>query len=78
MSYHHFTTIERGRIQELLQIGYSHRKIAQKLNRHRASIDREVKRNAAVGIYEGECAQKSYTIRRKNSKPKGKINDKLI
>ncbi len=41
MSYHHLTTFERGRIQELLSLGYSHRKIAQKLNRHRSCIDTE-------------------------------------
>ena len=47
MSYHPFTTLERGRIQELLTLGYSHRTIAQKLDCHRFSIEREVGRNTA-------------------------------
>ena len=38
MSDYHFTTFERGRIQELLSLGYSHRSIAQKLQRHRSSM----------------------------------------
>ena len=77
MSYHHFTTYERGRIQELLSLGYSHRVIAQKLNRHRSSIDREVRRNAAIG-YVGETAQALYDTRRKRAKPKGKRAEDLV
>lgn len=86
MSYHHFTTFERGRIQELLSLGYSHRSIAQKLHRHRSSVDREVRRNASSMSYVGEAAQSTYDTRRKRSKPKGKyaaalatvITDKLL
>lgn len=78
MSYHHLTTFERGRIQELLSLGYSHRAIAQKLHRHRASIDREVRRNTASTGYLGDAAQSLYETRRKNSKPKGKRNDYLV
>ena len=57
MSYHHFTTFERGRIQELLSLGYSHRSIARKLNRHHSSIDREIRRNLTCTGYTGESAQ---------------------
>ena len=86
MSYHHFTTFERGRIQELLSLGYSHRSIAQKLHRHRSSIDREIRRNVSSTVYVGEVAQLAYDTRRKRSKPKGKctanlatvITDKLL
>ena len=78
MSYHHLTTFERGRLQELLARGYSHRSIAQKLHQHRASIDHEVRRNAASGGYFGESAQSYYETRRKHSKPKGKCNDDLV
>ena len=48
MSCRHFTTFERGRIQELLSLGYSHRTIAQKLHRHHSSVDREIRRNTSV------------------------------
>ena len=86
MSYHHFTTFERGRLQELLSLGYSHRSIAQKLQRHRSSIDREVRRNTSRADYVGELAQSAYDTRRQHSKPKGKctvslaavITDKLL
>lgn len=78
MSYHHFTTFERGRIQELLSLGYSHRRIAQKLHRHRSSIDREVRRNTTSSGYVGESAQSAYTTRRMRSKPKGKCTADLV
>lgn len=77
MSYHHFTTFERGRIQELLSLGYSHRKIAQKLHRNRSSIDREIQRNLSGVDYIAEVAQSLYHARRKHSKPKGKHTDDL-
>lgn len=78
MSYHHLTTFERGRIQELLSLGYSHRRIAQKLNRHRSSIDREVRRNATSMGYVGEAAQSAYATRRTHSRPKGKCTEDLV
>lgn len=78
MSYHHFNTIERGRIQELLSLGYSHRAIAKKLCRHRSSIDREVRRNTIIHCYDGEKAQTEYVTRRKNCKPKGKRTNGLL
>lgn len=86
MSYHHFTTFERGRIQELLSLGYSHRSIAKKLHRHHSSIDREIRRNTSNEGYVGEKAQSTYDVRRKHSKPTGKytadlaavITDKLL
>jgi len=78
MSYHHLTTIERGRLQELLSLGYSHRAIAQKLHRHRSCIGREVRRNVTNTGYRGEYAQSSYDARRKRSKPKGKRTDDLV
>lgn len=77
MSYHHFTTFERGRIQELLSLGYSHRSIARKLNRHHSSIDREIRRNLTCMGYTGESAQSAYDTRRKHSKPKGKYTESL-
>lgn len=57
MSYHHLTTFERGQIQELLSLGYSHRQIAQKLHRHRSCIDRKLLRNTTSNSYAGEAAQ---------------------
>lgn len=78
MSYHHLTAFERGRIQELLSLGYSHRNIAQKLHRHRSCIDREIRRNTTSTGYVDEAAQATYCARRENSKPKGKISTSLV
>lgn len=78
MSYHHFTTFERGRIQELLLLGYSHRAIGQKLNRHRSSIDREVRRSDSTADYSAETAHAAYKARRQHSKPKGKCTEEII
>ncbi|CUX15329.1 MULTISPECIES: IS30 family transposase [Eubacteriales] len=78
MSYHHFTTYERGKIEELLSLGYSHRKIGQRLGRHHSSIDREILRNITNIGYDGESAQSTYKTRRKRSKPKGKCTESLI
>lgn len=78
MSYHHLTTFERGRIQELLSLGYSHRLIAQKLNRHHSTIGREVQRNMGSNDYIGETAQSLYLARRGSCKPKGKCTNDLV
>ena len=78
MSYHHLTTFERGRIQALLSVGYSHRAIAKKLNRHHSCIDREVRRNAISTGYVCETAQVAYEARRKHSKPNGKCTSDLV
>ena len=77
MSYHHHSTFERGRIEELSALGYSHRAIASRINRHRSSVDRELRRNSAKLDYKAEDAQASYHIRRKRSKPEGKWSDNL-
>lgn len=78
MSYHHFSTFERGRLQELLSLGYSHREIAKRLHRHHTSIDREVLRNSTCDGYLGGDAHRAYTTRRKKSKPKGKCTPDLV
>lgn len=78
MSYHHLTTIERGRIQELKEMGFSHRNIATKLGRHHSCIDRELRRNTFHDGYRGEEAQAAYSERREHSRPKGKHTPELL
>jgi len=78
MSYHHLSTFERGRIDELLTLGYSHRTIANRLGRHRSSIDRELNRNISDAGYACVSAQSAYHARRCNSKPLGKRSDSLV
>lgn len=77
MSYHHFTTFERGRIEALHTIGLNTRKIAQELGRHHSAIARELRRNQQDSRYTGVTAQCAYEHRRKASKPKGKYTKEL-
>lgn len=51
MSYYHFTTFERGWIQELLIVGYPHKESQKKLNRHYSTNKREVSRNICDTSY---------------------------
>ena len=77
MSHHHFTSIERGKIEELNKLGYSSRKIALRLGCHHSSVARELNRqNKAVG-YKAEEAQQDYHNKRRNSKPNGKWSEAL-
>lgn len=77
MSHHHFTTFERGKIEELSKIGYSTRKIASRLGCHHSSIARELNRCACTHGYKAEKAQEDYRKKRRNSKPHGKWNEEL-
>ena len=76
MSYHHFSKYERGQLQALLEEGFSHRTIAQKLNRHHSSVSREVFRNS-FGKYQAEKAEANYQKRRISSKPVGKFSNEI-
>lgn len=76
MSYHHFSKYERGQLQALLEEGFSHRTIAQKLNRHHSTVSREIFRNS-FGKYQAEKAEANYQKRRISSKPVGKISTEI-
>lgn len=77
MSHHHFTPIERGKIEELNKIGYSSRKIALRLGCHHSSIARELARCASSDLYKAEEAQQDYQKKRRYSKPHGKWNNEI-
>lgn len=77
MSYHHISTYERGRIEELNKLGYSSREIGARLGRHRSSISRELNRISPTAVYTAEAAQADYAKKREFSKPKGKWSDNL-
>lgn len=76
MSYKHFTTNDRIRIEVLRKLGKSTRQIAIELNRHHSSIARELKRNSE-NIYCAEIAHKKYLERRKSSPSTSKYSDYL-
>lgn len=75
MSYKHFTKEERYCLQELLERGWSMRRIAAELNRSPSSISREIGRNRAKYRphhkplnpywYNAWRAQNLYTMRRR-------------
>lgn len=77
MSHHHFTSIERGKIDELNKLGFSCRGIAKRLNRHHSSIARELGRFDAFESYTAHAAQHDYDKKRLKSKPHGKWTNDL-
>ena len=46
MSYNHLSAEERGQIEAYLREGVSQAEIARRLDRHRSTISREIKRGA--------------------------------
>lgn len=76
MSHHHFTVIERGKLEALHKLGYSSRKIGGEIHKHHSSVARELHRIKGE-YYEAQTAQANYVLKRKNSKPKGKYCDPL-
>ena len=74
MSYTHFTPIERGKIELMLEQGKSNCAIARHLGRHRTSVAREIERNSRKTGYNADDAHKQYRNRRKVCRPKGKLN----
>ena len=77
MSYTHITTFERGRIQQLCKLGFSHNEIAKRIGRHRSTIDREIERNSVDGVYIAETSHLRYLDRRKECHCKGKFTEEL-
>ncbi|MFG5429156.1 helix-turn-helix domain-containing protein [Enterococcus faecalis] len=46
MSYNHLSAEERGQIEAYLKEGVSQAEIARRLDRHRSTISREIKRGS--------------------------------
>lgn len=66
--YHHITSFERGRIEEMQSMGYSLRKMSQKLNRSISTLSRELNR-CPEGTYHASDAQENYAAKRQFSHP---------
>lgn len=77
MSYHHFTSYERSRIEIFHQLGYSNRQIGKALKRHHSSIGRELKRNLANGKYQAEKADLLSKQRRTSIHSCGKWSEDI-
>lgn len=77
MSYSHLSIIERGQLETLYQLGWSARAISRQLNRHHATISREIKRSCFHEKYEALPAQQAYHQRRTSCVPAGKFTATL-
>ena len=75
MSHKHFTINERNKLEVLLKENYKISKIAKILNRHRATIYREIKR--INGEYSSENAQEDANIKAANKGRNSKITAEL-
>jgi IS30 family transposase len=73
MGYSHLNIVERGQLEALHRLGWSARAISRQLNRHHATIAREIKRSCLNETYEALPAQKAYQQRRASSVPTGKF-----
>ena len=58
MSHHHFSLIERGKIEELNKLGYSSRAIGERIGRHHSSVARELQRLPTH--YTAQAASEDY------------------
>ena len=65
MSYHHFTPVERGKLEVMAKQGKSLKQIADELGFDRSSVSRELRRNGAREGYDAQKAQECYVERRK-------------
>ena len=59
--YTHLSVTERHKLAAFLDMNLSKSEIARRLNRHRATIYREIKRNQPLSCYNALTAQKHYT-----------------
>ena len=75
MSHKYFTINERNKLEVLLKENYTISKISKILNRHRATIYREIKRIS--GEYSSENAQENANIKAANKGRNSKIVTKL-
>ena len=75
MSYKYFTINERNKLEVLLKENYRISKIAKILNRHRATIYREIKR--INGEYSSENAQSDANTKSANKGRNSKITAEL-
>lgn len=86
MSYGHLSAEERGKIEAWLYDGISQTEIANRLNRHRSTIFRELKRNSPKRInnsiaalpYRATSANNVAMLRKKNCGTVTKASAKMI
>ncbi len=79
MNYKHFNIIERSKIEQLSNMGYSTREIAKILYRHHSSIARELKRstNSLPGKYDAAEAHNDYKCNKSRCGRKNKLTQDM-
>jgi transposase, IS30 family len=78
MSNNHLTPFERGAIQLGLEKDMKPSEIAAQLERPPSTVTREIARNKGRNGYNAAMAQKKYDKRRKECRPKTKMDDPRI
>lgn len=73
MSYHHFSSVERGKIELMVSQGKRRAAMARELGRHPSSIGREIGRNSTRHGYDAHKADRRYQARRKACRPQSKL-----
>lgn len=76
--YQQLSPTERYQIDAFTDMGWSQSDIAQRLNRHRSTINRELKRNSAKQRYRGQSAQKISDTRRRTARKATFTNKTVI
>jgi len=69
-AYVHLSASERMQIYQLSQDGHPQAEIARRLGRDKATISRELRRNAVPGGYLPDLAQRRYAGRRQRCRPR--------
>jgi IS30 family transposase len=78
MPGHHLTPTERGKIEAYHEKGMTGAAIARKLGRAISTVSRELRRNSGRNGYDAEKAQQLYKERRKECRPREKLDYKPL
>jgi len=73
----HLTLKERYQIAAFSEAGLNKSKIAKKLNKHKSTISRELKRNKSPSRYDPEKAERNAMQRKKNAHKNKRFNEEM-
>ncbi len=78
MPYHHFTSVERDKLQQMDAQGHDAAVMALQLGKHTSSIHRELRRNRTPEGYISGRAQLTCSRRRLDTKPCPKTENRSL
>lgn len=76
--YVHLSADERLQVYQFFRDGLSQAEIGRRLGRHRATISRELRRNAVSAGYLPDLAQRRYRARRQRCRPRARMADRHL